>query len=528
MNLKLFVSDNFDNYSQILFTSCCKIYCNTSNALLDALKCQGASNAEAINIWICFMSVIFLSFLHLLGGFRPELSLKLRITTMGGLAFKSGLTSYFLVIFSGPYVDTILYPIVTAMDFAILSYFFSGFQYAIGIGTEATAVILLSFTIFPLYHKLAFSQFIIYDTDSPPVYGMRAKALVMLSLALGWALHSAVYRTISYRAHWIAAWKKQTAQEPTTGKHHMSGLWFLAAAQGQPTWHTNIGQSVGLVMLILAWTIVGQCREFLKQNCTDDFILFQIMLYVPPILLTLAMLSTEIHLLSTEIHLLFAGFDSMTTEGHKSQGFWEDLKRTCICFNEGPSQDDFIKATVAYMLGRNSLYVELELNADFENFLDKYIGHTVWSLQHGLNLLCYIPCVIIRIFNICILKVLCTFSKMLHSNTEHESFDFKVWLDKKKPSDKEKERAYEILIKCCGPVDNLPKGKAEKYVEKEREEFIEDILEKNQSMINLPLLLDGSVPRGLLYLLIILDKKLEAKTRPDPHQRELQNLNTHV
>jgi hypothetical protein len=117
---------------------------------------------------------------------------------------------------------------------------------------------------------------------------------------------------------------------------------------------------------------------------------------------------------------------------------------------------------------------------------------------------------------------------MLHFNTEHESFDFKVWLDKKKPSDREKKRAYEILITCCGPADNLPKGKAEEYDQKEKEEFIEDILEKNQSMINLPLLLDGSVTSGLLYLLIILDKKLEAKTRPDPHQVELQNLYTHM
>jgi hypothetical protein len=182
-------------------------------------------------------------------------------------------------------------------------------------------------------------------------------------------------------------------------------------------------------------------------------------------------------------------------------------------FEKGPSPDDFIKATVAYMLQQNSLYVEHELNADFEDFLDKCIGHTVYSLQLGLNLLCHIPCVIIRIFNICILKVLCPFSKMLHSNTEDDSFDFKVWLDKKKPRDREKERAYDILIKCCGPADNLPKGKAEEYDKKRKEEFIEDIFEKNQSLINLPLLLDGSVPTGLLYLLIILDEKLEAKTQ---------------
>jgi hypothetical protein len=215
--------------------------------------------------------------------------------------------------------------------------------------------------------------------------------------------------------------------------------------------------------------------------------------------------------------------------GHEKQGFWEDLRNRFL-FHKGPSPDDFIKATVAYMLGRNSLYVEIFPNADFENFLDKCIGHTVCNLQLGLNLLCYIPCVIIRIFNICILKVLCTFSKMLHCNTEHESFDFKVWLDKKKPSDREKDRAYEILIKCCGPADNLPKKKAEECDEKEKEEFIQDILENNQSLINLPLLLDGSVPSGLLYLLIILDGKLEAKTQPDL-QLELQDINalyTHV
>jgi hypothetical protein len=261
------------------------------------------------------MGVIVFAFLHLLGGIWPGLSLKLRITTMGSLALKTGLTTFFLVTFSGQNVDTILYPIVTAMDFAILSYFFSGFQYAIGIGTEATAVVLLSFTIFPLYHMLVVPEKVVSYLSDSPANAIRAEALGMLSLALVWALHSAVFRTISYRAHWIAAWKKQTAREPTTGKHHMSRLWFLAAGQSHPTWHTSIGQSVGLVMLILAWIIVGQCREFLKQNCRDDFILFWIMLYVPPILLTLAMLSTEIHL------LYFAGFDLMTTRG-KCRGLW--------------------------------------------------------------------------------------------------------------------------------------------------------------------------------------------------------------
>ena len=287
-DLNSFVSQNFDNASQVSTTYCCKIYCNISNGVLDALQCQGASASGAINIWICLMGVLVLALLHLLGGIWPGLSLKLRITTMGSLALKTGLTSYFLVIFSGQCLDTILYPIVTAMDFAILSYFFSGFQYAIGIGTEAAAVVLLSFTIFPLYHVLVVPENVVpyLVLMDPDAYTIRGEALAMLSLALIWALHSAVYRTISYRAHWIAAWKKQTApdspENPTTRRHHMSSLWFLAAGKGQPTWHTTVGRSVGLLMFILAWTIVARCRHFLKQHCTDDFILFRIMLYVPP------------------------------------------------------------------------------------------------------------------------------------------------------------------------------------------------------------------------------------------------------
>jgi hypothetical protein len=322
MNLSSVISQT--DSTQVSTTSCCKIYCHTANAALDALQCQGASASGAINIWICLTTIILLAFLHLLAAIWPRLSLRLRITTMGSLALKTGLTSYFLVIFSGQNLDTILYPIVAAMDFAILSYFFAGFQYAIRMGTEAAAVILLSFTIFPLYHILARPEIVVpylYYTDSDPL-AARREALAMLLLALVWAVHSAVYRTISYRAHWIAAWRKQTApapapaptpaspeSPPSSRKHHMSSLWFLAAGKGHPTWHTSVGRSIGLLMLILAWTIVVRCRQFLHQNCTDDFILFRIMLYVPPSLLSLAVLSTEIHLLR------FTGFDSMTTGG---------------------------------------------------------------------------------------------------------------------------------------------------------------------------------------------------------------------
>lgn len=201
------------------------------------------------------------------------------------------------------------------------------------------------------------------------------------------------------------------------------------------------------------------------------------------------------------------------------QGSWTNFKEIFL-FDRGPSPDDFIKATVAYTLGRNSLYVESDskLNADFEKRSDKCIGHTVCKLQLGLDLLCYMPSVAIRGYTFCILKVLCTFSKMLRSNTD-KRLNFEEWLSGKKPSDKEKEQAYEILITCCGPTDNLPKGKAKEYAKDEKEKFIEEILENDLKLIHLPLLLDRSVPSALLYLLIILDRKLEATS---PH--ELQTI----
>ena len=293
------------SYDAEIMSACCEIYCSnkTNSRLLLALKCQGATTASAISIWISVVVVVVLAFLHLLGGMLPGGSQK--YTSMGSLAVKAGLASYFLVTFSAELVDTILYPIVAAMDFAIFSFFFSGFQYSIGIGFEAAPIIMLIYTVFPLYRILSNARIDPRFVNSINAYDQhehmpRVEAVIMLALALLWALHSAMYRTISYRAHWIEAWKKQKNVRHATGdadNAHMSRLWYLAAGHGHPTWHTPVGRSVGLLMLILCWSIVVQSNNFLRKTCTDDFVLFRIMLYVPPILLTLAILSTEIYLL---------------------------------------------------------------------------------------------------------------------------------------------------------------------------------------------------------------------------------------
>lgn len=306
-NVTNFVNEFRQGYEAEIMSACCEIYCShnkTNLSPLLALKCQGATTASAISIWVSVVVVVFLAFLHLLGGMLPGGSRK--YTTMGSLAVKQGLATYFLVTFSDELVDTILYPIVAAMDFAIFSFFFSGFQYSIGIGFEAAPITMLIFTVFPLYRILSFAGLaapeLVNSTSASDQHEHlpRAEAVLMLALALLWSLHSAIYRTISYRAHWIEAWKKQENGGQVTGdadNAHMSRLWYLAAGHGHPTWHTPVGRSVGLLMLILSWSIVVQSNDFLKRTCTDDFVLFRIMLYLPPILLTLAILSTEIYLL---------------------------------------------------------------------------------------------------------------------------------------------------------------------------------------------------------------------------------------
>jgi hypothetical protein len=306
-NVTNFVNEFRQGYEAEIMSACCEIYCShnkTNLSPLLALKCQGATTASAISIWVSVVVVVFLAFLHLLGGMLPGGSRK--YTTMGSLAVKQGLATYFLVTFSDELVDTILYPIVAAMDFAIFSFFFSGFQYSIGIGFEAAPITMLIFTVFPLYRILSFAGLaapeLVNSTSASDQHEHlpRAEAVLMLALALLWSLHSAIYRTISYRAHWIEAWKKQENGGQVTGdadNAHMSRLWYLAAGHGHPTWHTPVGRSVGLLMLILSWSIVVQSNDFLKRTCTDDFVLFRIMLYMPPILLTLAILSTEIYLL---------------------------------------------------------------------------------------------------------------------------------------------------------------------------------------------------------------------------------------
>ena len=307
LNVKKFVNDTFLPDFQRIMYGCCTIQCDNKKVNTDpvlALLCQGASRTAAVVIWIGTVVVVVFGFLHLLGRMSERGTRKFSV--IGALVLNLAMY-YFILLFSAELVDTILYPIVAAMDIAIFCYFFSGFQYGIGLVYEAGPVVLLSFSALPLYRSITIPVNP-YSPDDPTAPVARAEAVSMLCLTILWVLDSVIYRTIIYRSLWIEAWTKQTGDiggmpqqsdnsQRRSRKHHMSRLWFLAAGQGQPTWHTTVGRSVGFLNVILAWNIVRECNEFLSKTCRDDYVLFQIMLYVPPVMLTLAVVSTNIQLL---------------------------------------------------------------------------------------------------------------------------------------------------------------------------------------------------------------------------------------
>lgn len=99
----------------------------------------------------------------------------------------------------------------------------------------------------------------------------RIDAMLMASLAFLWVLHSAMYRTIGYRAAWICAWRQQREQEPAQRiQKTMSSLWMLAAAQGHPIRRTTVGQGTGILLLVLAWQIVSYVQNYLSHICITD------------------------------------------------------------------------------------------------------------------------------------------------------------------------------------------------------------------------------------------------------------------
>lgn len=191
--------------------------------------------------------------------------------------------------------DTPYYPIVGAMSVATFSYYFSSFQYSITLMHELAAATALVFSMFPVWTLLTMrvNSLVKYETSTADDKGIRrivVEVILMLLISLLWTLHSSVYRTIGYRAAWITAYNKEK-ERGWTGDA-MRRMWILAGAQGHPTWRTPTGQSFGLYLAVLAWSISITVRHDLR--CDDDLVLFHLLLWGSPVLLTLAVLASQL------------------------------------------------------------------------------------------------------------------------------------------------------------------------------------------------------------------------------------------
>lgn len=295
-----------DNYTSTAYSdfpvavACCRLYCGERSQTLQ-LQCQATTQTMAVLIWflvavLAFCALVQLVFICLERGAR-------KVTRIGGPLFLAFISVIVYLVTERnlywTYIDTPYYPIVGAMSVSAFSYYFSSFQYSISLAQELAAAIALVFTMFPIWTLLTVREDLLetFDLSRFDDMGIRLMArgvLTMLVLSILWILHSSVYRTVGYRAAWITAFNKQQAEGHTLppGKSFMSRLWILAGAQGHSTWRTPTGQSFGLYLATLSWAISISIRK--QLTCKDDLILFHILLWVPPSILTMAVLVSQL------------------------------------------------------------------------------------------------------------------------------------------------------------------------------------------------------------------------------------------
>lgn len=246
------------------------------------------------------------------------------IAKLGGETFGTAI-AFVAIIFSG--WGTNLYPFSGTMFTTTFAYFFSGFQYSVSINYEAYPIVLVVRTGYPLFYRLLFPS---PEEAKVSTNFIGVCGLLMVILSLLWILHSAFYTTVVYRAVWIRAWWQQsecsnspkgdtTSSSPpdpaaiTTSsdvelgactlppvlstelcQYNMRNLWVLAAGQGHPTWRTTVGQGTDFYLIVLNCLCIWQAQRHLSDSCTANFILFPMMVYSPPIFLTLSVISVQI------------------------------------------------------------------------------------------------------------------------------------------------------------------------------------------------------------------------------------------
>ncbi|KAG0586647.1 hypothetical protein KC19_2G106300 [Ceratodon purpureus] len=497
----------------------CKLWCGEPSNQLLQLEAAGLSKRLAVLIWFMVILMIVCVIVQLLSICMERGTRK--VAMVGGpmyLAFMA-LMVWFSVL-NSPF-----YPIVGAMNVAAFSYYFSSFQYSIAVTHELASATALLFTMFPVWTVLTadtgkfHSLRIGYKVNWVFVREMDWLVLAMLVLSIFWIIHSSLFRTIGYRAFWIAAFNKQlTEGRRTHGKDFMSSLWILSGAQGHPTWRTPTGQSFGLYLTVLSWIVALRIHNYIRREyCRDDLILFHISLWISPSILTWAVLATQAFMCRNT---------SCEFQGNCNSFPWTwfmaDFKSL---WNTFPHMEE---AIISYRLGRDTLEVESSEKVKKYKILlcggrvEQGMAILLWGIEAVLLAIAYpgiLVCKLYQGLGTCILR--CT-SNFAWFKRRQSISGFKL---------SERIKAYQIVREHCFDDTVNRSGKMSDVYERSRmknhngleePEIDEDfcnVLRNHRKDIKLPLVLDSLGPSCFSY---VLERLVEVLNEHEPLE-EVEN-----
>ncbi|KAG0606802.1 hypothetical protein M758_9G169000 [Ceratodon purpureus] len=505
-------------YNQWL-TAACKLWCGEPSNQLLQLESAGLSKRVAVLIWFMVILMMVCVFLQLVSICFERGARK--VAMIGGPMFLSfmALMVYFCVSY-----DTAFYPIVGAMNVAALSYYFSSFQYSIAVTYELASATALFFTMFPVWTLLTmdtkrFLGWEYFEINRVLVRETVWLVLAMLILSILWIIHSSLFRTIGYRAFWITAFNKQVTEGRAHSKDFMSSLWILSGAQGHPTWRTPIGQSFGLYLTVLSWVVASKIHIYLGRGyCKEDLILFDILLWVSPSILTLAVLATQAFMCRNT---------SCKFQDNCNSFPWTwFLVEFKSLWNSFPYVEE---AIISYRLGRDTLEVESSEKVKKYKILlcggrvEQGLAMLLWGIEAVLLAIAYpgiLVCKLAQGLGTCILR--CT-SNFAWFKWRRSISGFKL---------SQRIKAYQIVRERCfedttnqsgGRRDVYERSRKKNYDGLKEGEIDKDfcnVLEKHRKDIKLPLVLDNIGPSCFSYL---LERLVEVLNEKDEFNKDVEN-----
>ena len=284
-----YITKNDGNQTAQNFVACCEILCGRSaNDMLVALRCGGATTATAWGIVFYLLLLLFAgAFILTVGPFVRAKSVTYWVVTIGSLIFTTG-TGVFVTTATSPFRVLQSVPALGAMNVAVFFYFYSGFQYAVGLAYEGGPLFVFIATAFTIMKEVVAS-----DPENRFMRDGNRVALAMLVVAFLWIGHSVSYRLYGYRVDWRVQeflWCSSSSSRELRNDRRLNPNFQLGAAQGHPTWRTPMGQSSSVLLTALAWTVnILVKKDLARQRCRPDWV-FNVMLYGAPCLISVTIL----------------------------------------------------------------------------------------------------------------------------------------------------------------------------------------------------------------------------------------------